>query len=143
MKAAPRAVPIYITWLNYLGGFEYFLFTAQKEFQMEIEESGQTTQNIFPNWPNSYGQNADTIDKTTFRKSRNKIIVRSQHLTANQRDALKFIKSSPVVQIVTTRSDRRTVLVDTDSFKIYDESERTYTISFTISFTDNIPSQRI
>lgn len=138
-----RVTPIYLTWLNYLGGFEYFLFTAYKEFQVDIEDSGQTRQNIFPQWPNSYGINADTIDKTTYRTARNKIVVRSQHLTENQRDALKFIKTSPVVQIVTTRTDRRTVIVDTDSFRVYDEGDKTFTISFTISFTDNIPSQRV
>lgn len=135
--------PIYITWLNYLGGFEYFLFTSEKAYQVDIEDSGTSRNNVLPNWPNSYGKTADTLTKQTFRTSRNKIVVRSQHLTTNQRDALKYIKTSPVVQIVEGRTDRRTVIVDTDSFQIYDEGDKLFTISFTISYTDEIPSQRV
>lgn len=135
--------PIYITWLNYLGGFEYFIFTSEKAYQVDIEDSGTLRNNILPNWPNSYGKTADTLNKQTFRKSRNKIVVRSQHLTTNQRDALKYIKTSPVVQIVEGRTDRRTVIVDTDSFQIYDEGDKLYSITFTISYTDEIPSQRV
>jgi hypothetical protein len=138
-----RGEPIYMTFLNYLGGFEYFFFTAEKEFQLDISESQTTRKNIFPNWPNSYGETADTIDRKAFTTSKNKIIVKSQHLNENQRDALKYIKTSPVVQIVYSRRNRRTVIVDSGSYKIYDEGERLYTIQFSISYTDEIPSQRI
>lgn len=135
--------PIYLTWLNYLGGFEYFFFNKQKEYQVDILESGQTRKNIFPTWPNSWGQFADTIDKKTYTKAKNKILVKSQHLTVNQRDSLKFIKVSPVVQIIYSRTDRRTVLVDTDSFKVYDEADELYTLQFTITYTDELPAQRL
>lgn len=135
--------PIYITWLNYLGGFEYFFFTTKKEFQIEIGETGTSQNNILPGWPNSYGKNADTIKKQTFRESGKKIVVVTQHLTQNQLDALKYIKTSPLVQIVESRIDRRTVIVDTDSFKLYDERDKLFTLQFTITYTDNIPSQRV
>lgn len=135
--------PIYITWLNYLGGFEYFLFKAQKEYQVDIEETGQTKNNILPGWPDSYGAFADTIEKQTYRKTRNKIIVRSQHLNINQVNALSYIKSSPLVQIITSRTDRRTVIVDSDSFKKYDEGDNLFTFQFTLSYTDEIPSQTL
>lgn len=137
-----RADPIYITFLNYLGGFEYFFFTAEKQFDVDILEAGQTRTNIFPSWPNSWGTTADTVDKTTFRKGKNAILVRSQFLTENQRDVLKYIKTSPVVQIVYSRTDRRTVLVDSDSFKIYDEAESQYTIQFRVLYTDEIATQK-
>lgn len=136
-------VPIYITWLNNLGGFEYFFFTAKKEFQVEIGDTESTKVNVLPNWPQSYGKTADTLNKQTYRTSRNKIVVRSQHLTQNQLTALTGIKTSPLVQIVESRTDRRTVIVDTDSFKKYDEVDKLFTIQFTISYTDDIPSQRV
>lgn len=136
-------VPIYITWLNHLGGFEYFLFTAEKSHQVDILESGQTRKNIFPNWPNSYGQTADTIDKQTYTKAKNAILVRSQHLTYNQLEAVRQIKVSPVVQIVYSRTDRRTVLVDKDSFQKYDEADTLFTFQFKLSYTDDIPAQRV
>src|SRR6185295_16696002 len=132
---------IYISWLNYLGGFEYFLFTAEKEHDIEIEDSGAVDINIFPEFPESYGINADTILKQTFRNSRNKIVVRSQLLSQEQVNALAYIKTSPCVQIIYSRTDRRTVLVDTDSFKKYDEGDKQYVMEFSISYTDPIPSQ--
>lgn len=135
--------PIYITCLNYLGGFEYFLFKAEKDFNVDIIESGQVRQNIFTGWGNSYGATADTIDKQTYTKAKERIVVRSQHLTANQRDALKFIKTSPVVQIVYSRTDRRTVLVDKDSFKVYSEDMDLFNMQFSITMTDDIPAQSI
>lgn len=136
-----RTDPINITFLNFLGGFEYFVFNSEKEFQTDILSGGTMKKNILPSWPQSYGSTADTIERQTFRKSRRKIIVRSQHLTENQRDVLSYIKVSPLVQIVNSRTDRRTIIVDTDSVKIYDESERLFTIQFAISYTDELPSQ--
>lgn len=138
-----RVTPIYLTWLNYLGGFDYFFFTAQKEFQVDILETGTTRENIFPNWEKSWGETADTIDKKTFTKAKNKIAVVSQYLTENQRDVLKYIKTSPVVQIVLSRTDRRTVIVDNESFKVYNENEKVFIAKFNISFTDEIPSQKL
>lgn len=135
-------VPIYLTFLNYLGGLEYFMFTAEKEFSVDILTTGTTNRNTFPQWPQSWGETADTIERKTFTDAKNKTLVRSQHLTQNQRDALKYIKTSPVVQIVNSRTDRRTVIVDSDSFKIYDEGESLYTLQFYISYTDLIASQR-
>lgn len=143
MISNPKVTPIYLTWLNYLGGFEYFLFLSEKEFQLDIVESQTTKKNIFPTWPKSYGETADTINRKAFTTANNKIIVRSQHITANQRDGLKYIKTSPVVQIVTSRRDRRTVIVDSDSYKVYDEGEELFTIQFTVTYTDEISSQKI
>jgi hypothetical protein len=133
----------YITWLNYLGGFEYFPFTAKKEFQVNVLETGTTRNNLLPNWPNSYGKTADTIDKQTFRISKNGVIVRSQHLSLNQVEALSYIRTSPLVQIVYSRTDRRTVIVDDDSFKKYDEGDKLFSMQFRILFTDEITSQRV
>ncbi len=135
--------PYQITFLNNLGGFEYFFFTARKEYQIVIDEVGETTQNILANWPNSYGETADTIRKQTFRNSYNSVTVRSQYLSMNQLNALTEIKTSPLVQIMYSRNNRRTVLVDADSFVKYDEKDKLFSLSFKIRFTDNLPSQRL
>lgn len=134
---------IYISWLNYLGGFEYFLFTSRNQYNVGIIDSGQTSTNLFSNWPESYGHFADTIDRQTFTNAKDEILVKSQHLTINQVEALSYIKISPVVQIVYSRNDRVTVLPDKDSFKKYAEDEILYSLQFTIKFTNYIPSQRI
>jgi len=135
--------PIYITWLNYLGGFEYFFFTAKKAKLKEIGSTGTTKNNVLPNWPQSYGKTADTLTKQTFRESANKMVIKSQHLTFNQLEALVVIKDSPLVQQVTSRTDRRTLIVDTDSFQIYDEVDKLFTFQFTATYTNNNPSQRV
>lgn len=134
--------PLYITWLNNLGGYEYFYFSAKNLYLVEIEDSGTSQNNILPQWPKSYGTTADTIMKQTFRQARNKITIRSQHLSRNQLEALMGIRTSPVVQQVTSRNNRRTLIVDTDSFKKYDETEDLFGLQFTVSYTDLIPSQR-
>lgn len=143
MISNPKVTPIYLTWLNHLGGFEYFLFLAEKEFQLDVRSTMTTKKNVFPSWPKSWGDTADTIDRKTSTEAKNKVIVRSQHLTANQRDGLKYIKTSPVVQIVTSRRDRRTVIVDSDSYKICDDADNLFTIQFSIEYTDEIPTQRV
>jgi hypothetical protein len=89
---------IYLSWLNNLGGFDYWLFTAYKDHIINITDSGETKVNTFPNWPVSYGEFADTIRKQTFRDSETQILVRSQHLTKDQITQIQSIKTSPLVQ---------------------------------------------
>lgn len=132
-----------ITWLNNLGGFDYWKFTAKKDHIVEIQEALTTVNNTFPNWPNSYGSQADTIRKQVSRISNKAFTVRSQYLTQAEADAIGYIKSSVLVQIINSRTDRRTVIVDTDSFVKYKDLDDLYSITFNISFTDNIPVQTV
>lgn len=134
---------IWITWLNYLGGFEYFLFISKKEYSTDVEETGETEENILPNWPESWQPQADTVRKQTFRDTRESILIRSQWLTLDQVNALSMIRRSPLVQIIVDRGDRRTVLVDSDSWVKYDEKDKLYSISFKIRYTDKNASQRV
>lgn len=132
-----------MTWLNNLGGFDYWNFTAQKDHIIEIQQALTTKKNIFPQWPISYGSTADTIRKQTRRDSNKGYTVRAQHLTEDQADAIAYIKSSVLVQIINSRQDRRTVTLDTDSFVKYQDQDKLFTIAFNLSFTDDIPSQTL
>jgi len=134
---------IRLTWLNNLGGFDYWTFTAESEYIVEIGEAIETIKNIFPDWPNSYGSFADTIRKQTARTSFRKRLIQSQYLTQDQADAVSFIKSSVLAQIINSRQDRRTVIIDTDSFTKYKDGETLYQISFTILYTDDIEVQSV
>jgi hypothetical protein len=134
----------YITWLNYLGGFEYWPFTGYKDNNLDIVEVGETTRNVFPGWPKSYGANADTIRKQTYRKTRKSKVIRSQILSRTQANALgEMIKSSPLVQIMDSRRNKRTVIVDNQSFAVTLDRDKVHTLSFTISYTDDYPSQTV
>jgi hypothetical protein len=141
-----------LTWLNYLGGMEYWVFTAQKEHQIDIKESKTRLLNIFPTWPQSYGQNASTMRQETKRASCFRRTIRSQNISIDNLEAIKYIKTSSLVQIVVSEDlssdnpqivDLRTVLVDTDSFTVYNEGDKTFDISFSIEYTDYIPSQNL
>lgn len=132
-----------LTWLNNLGGFDYWKFTANKDLIVEITETGETRKNILPQWPKSYGANADTIRRQTFRVSNKAYTVRSQYITQSEADAIAYIKSSVLVQIINSRQDRRTVIVDSDSFVVYPDGADLYSIAFNVSFTDDIPSQTV
>lgn len=135
---------IKICWLNNLGGFDWWVFKSGKDHITEIGDTGEFKSNLLPTWPKSYGEFADTINKQSFRESRKQMRVRSQFVSLENLEAISYIKSSPLVQIVTSRTDRRTVIVDTESFTRYREFEdKMYSIEFTVTFTDDIPSQRV
>jgi hypothetical protein len=133
---------IRLTWLNNLGGFEYWNFKGNKDKILSIGETGETSVNLMPNWPNSYSEFADTEKrKQTFRETTTQLLVRSQNLTRSQVDAIAYIKSSVLVQIINSVYDKRTVIVDRDSFTLYNENDKLYSVSFTITYTDDIPAQ--
>lgn len=135
---------INLSWLIPLGGFDSFTFTAGKDILTDVIETGEQSSNVFPEWPVSYGEFSDTINRQTFRESREQIRVRSQHVTIDELDAILYLRKSPLVQIINSRYDRRTVIVDKDSFVHYREFEdKMYSVEFTISYTDNNPSQTV
>ena len=93
----------YITWLNNLGGFEYWPFIAYQDKLLSVEDTGETRKNIFPQWPKSYGSNADTISKQTFRRTRTQEIIRSQHLSRIEATRIgEEVRSSVLVQKLAT-----------------------------------------
>ena len=135
---------IYLSWINNLGHFDYWFFQGYKDNVIDIEDSGETEVNIFPEWPDSYGEFADTSNrKQTFIKASEQWVLRTSNLSTAQVEALKKIKTSPLVQIVNSIYDRRTVIVDKNSFTAYEEKNKLHELSFTITYTDDVPSQRV
>lgn len=135
--------PLYLTWKNYLGGQDYWLFTAQKLYSVDILESKTQDRNIYNQWPKSYGEFAQSVNSQSVRKSKNTVKISSQYLTQAQKDALSWIVSSPLVQIVTTGDvpTLRTVIVDSATLPKFQDRDNLYSISFTISYTDELPVQ--
>lgn len=133
----------YLTWLNYLGGFEYWNFTARKQYNIEVTASKTQERNIFSDWPNSYGEFADSINRQTLRKGRHQIKINSQFLTTEQEDAIKLMMVSPLVQLVTSRYDRRTILIEPGTLQVRKDQDKTRTLQFTIVYTDDLPSQKL
>lgn len=140
--------PIYLTWKNYLGEQDYWLFTKIKSYSVDVTTNQTQTTNIYNDYPNSYSEFADSLDKQSVRKSKNIIKVNSQLLTKAQVDGIAWIKSSPLVQILTdttvspiTYQSLRTVLVDSSTLKKYQDRDNLYSITFEITYTDELPVQ--
>jgi hypothetical protein len=138
-----KAETYYLSWLNPYGGFDYWLFKGYSDELIDIVDTGETEENPFPEWPQSYGEFADTQRKQTYRTSREQRLIRSHHVTESQLSAIRLIKTSPLVQIVNSIYDRRTVIVDADSFTSLKEENNLHDISFTITYTDDVPSQKV
>jgi hypothetical protein len=135
--------PINLSWLNYIGGFDYKAFSSDSDYGITIEGNKTTKKNIFTSWPKSFGAGADTINQQTSRESRQNITVRAENLTMNQVNDLYRIRTSPLVQIVTSRTNRRTVIPDSGSFVYLQQGDKLFNITFNISLTDNLPSQSL
>ena len=133
----------YIVWLNYLGGYDYWNFTARKQYAIDITENKTQEKNIYNQWPNSYGEFADSIVKQTVRTGKNTITVNSQFLTSDQEDAIKLLTTSPLVQICTSQYDRRTILVDASNVEVRRDQDKTRKMMFKVTYTDDLPSQSL
>lgn len=135
--------PLYLTWKNYLGGQDYWLFTAQKLYSVDILESKTQETNIYNQWPKSWGEFAQGVTRQSVRRSKNIVKVSSQFLTQAQKEALSWIVSSPLVQILTPGvvPTLRTVVVDSSTLSKYQDRDNLYSMNFTITYTDELPVQ--
>lgn len=135
---------IYVTWLNNLGGFSYWPMVGKADFNLVIGETGETKTNIFPRWGKSYDDKADTIRKQTFRRTSKQLVLRTHSIDKTTATELaEGIKSSILVQIMDSKKNRRTVLVDADSITIYKESNKLHSFSFTATYTNELPAQTV
>lgn len=141
---------LYLTWKNYLGGQDYWLFTAKKEFYIDVEKSETQETNIYTSWEKGFGEFSPSMRKQTIRTSRGKVKVTSQNVTKDQLDNLAYIVTSPLVQIVTTTTvgsqttvTLRTVIIEAASLRKYQEKDKIFNISFNISYTDQIMVQSL
>lgn len=132
-----------LSWLNHLGGFDYRTFTSDSDLGVDVSGTKQTTVNIFQNWPKSFGAGGDTIQKETSRSSRRFYTIRAENITAEQVEDLFRIRTSPLVQIVNSREDRRTIIPDAGSFTYLQQNEKLFNFTFNFRFTDNLPSQSL
>lgn len=132
-----------ISWLNNLGGFDHWQFTGFATHGIDISDVQTQTKNLFTSWPNSYGEFASTIKSETKRISINRLMVRSQNVNKDLIDYIAAIKESPSVQLVNSQYDTRTILLDTSSFDIRKDGDKTFNISFSITYTDENPSQQL
>ena len=132
-----------LSWKNHLGGMDYWRFKSFSEYGVDILKTTEADKNFYPSWPNSWGEDADTLSQETSRESVQTLTVRAENLTETQVQDLFRIKLSPLVQIVNSRTDRRTVIPDKSSFVYFKEGEKNYSMTLTLTYTDKFPSQSL
>ena len=141
-----QTTPLNLRWKNYLGCEDQWVFKAEKAWSVDVTENKTQEINIHNEWPKSWGEFADSVTKQSVRKSKTVVRVVSQFVTKAQLDGIAWIVSSPLVQIVDTTSGVstvRTVLVDPSTLRKYEDRDDTFSISFNITYTDELPSQTL
>jgi len=127
---------IYITWLNTLGGWDYWKFTAEKDHNLNIESKDTIKRNVFANWDDAF-INGDTQLDAINTVAHKELSVFSQYLNEDELNAISNIKYSPKVQVL-VGDKLTTVIVDNDNILLFNDGdeETLYTIRFNIRFPD-------
>lgn len=136
---------VFLTWLNYLGGWDSWLFTGYQDFSIEIGNTQQTKRNIFNIWDNRFVNGSTQSDFVQIQSTEQRT-VRSQYLSEAEIDAIRWIKQSIKVQELSktrncTEATRRTVLVDKSGFTWKTSARRLREFEFTYRYTDDTQTQ--
>ena len=125
---------IHLTWLNSLGGWEFFNFQSIKDYK--VSSSGEVIKrDVFNNWDTEFITGNTENDYSSVRA--NKVTtVRSQLVTEAEADAIWNIKTAIKVQVVNDNNTLTTVLVDKGSFTKYKDRDKLYAIEFNITYPD-------
>lgn len=132
---------IYLTWLNSLGGWEYWLFDGEKDYTIDIEEDIIAKKNLFENWDSDFINEETELFFSSVRAFNEKTI-RSGQLTKQQADAIAKIKHSIQVQEIDASDNKVTVLVDKGNIRIRRDGDLFSELSFNIRETSEIPIQQ-
>lgn len=129
---------IYLTWMNPLGGWNYYNFKAEKDYSVTIDRPSVITRDILSNWDDAF-INSETEDDYISLNAREEVTVRSQFMSLSEIQAVAGIRTSIRVQQIKDNGKKVTVLVDKKSFKIYSDGDKLYSIEFSITY----PRKRI
>lgn len=120
---------LYLTWINYLGGWDYWNFTARKETNIEVKEKIESDIDVFADLAVF---KAGLQDFKTNQLSSNKVVqVNSQLMNESQVSYVaEIIRSVKVIDL----TNNVAVKVLTDSLKIKRDSEKLYSVSIDIEY---------
>lgn len=126
-----------LQWLNRLGGWEHWSFTAFKTFGDNISNVETIQKDILQDWDTDFitGQ---TESEHISIEANDTIVVRSQDLTIQQINAIKNIKKSIKVNDETDLNNIVTVLVDKAPFQYRTDNDKRHSIEFQITYPGEI-----
>ena len=127
---------IYMTWLNSSGGWDYWKFTAEKNYNIDIDSKETIKRNIFSNWDSDFINGNTESDVISVNANRS-IDVFSQYLNDDEIEAVGAIKYSTKVMMFDA-GNLLTVIVDSSNVLLYNDGEddTLHTIQFNIRLAD-------
>ena len=125
---------IQLRWLNTLGGWEYFTFTARHSYGVDISNVQNFDVDIFDNWDADFIA-GEVETKTLSLDAAETITLRTGGLTKVQATALSSIKYAIAVQTVAgdeVSADQQ-VKIDRGSFEYRTDREKNIELTFRIT----------
>ena len=123
--------PVFLRWLNSLGGFDSWLFSKSQQVDVDVTQGDNFHQVV--NYLEEENTNVNVI-----KKNGNLLMtLGADNLTLQQLQGIRSILGSPKVywlqgQPQTNDFIRLTVLVKTGTFKLYDTEDTRHRIEFQI-----------
>lgn len=122
-----------LSWLNTLGGWDHWVFTARKSYSYDIGNVQTIKRDIFQDWSTGF-VTAQTESEHISVEAAESYIVRSQNLTRQQVEAIARIKYSIKAQDMTDPESPLTVIVDKGSITYTTDKAKTNFIEFKITY---------
>ena len=120
-----------IQWLNTLGGWEHWRFTAFKTYGYAITNSETVQRDINQNWDTDFISGTTETENISINANET-IAVRSQDLTLQQINAISKIKFS--IKVNDETGDLVTIVVDKANIQYRTDNDKRFTISFDIAY---------
>lgn len=131
---------ITLTWLNSLGNWEYWTFSARHSYGINVSNSEDFDRDVFEDFDNEF-ISGQTITQNLSIESSNTIVLRSNTINKQQANAISQIARSLIVQIANIEGDAFplqpgdfvTVQVDNNSLQYRTDREKIFIIEFNIT----------
>lgn len=137
--------PVYLRWLNQVGGWDGWLFIRNKDFIVDVQSRTTVSRDIFANWDNVFTRGT-TQDDYVSTVAVERMVVRSQLLNEDEARQIGYeLRVSNKVQEIYLSTDtncgndeRRTVLIDPGQFTYLSDREKIREVEIEYRYTDKI-----
>jgi len=125
--------PLYLRWINLLGGREYWLFSHHQEFPLEIDNINLIERDI------TNIETAEAIQDIISKEGLESIIIGEDNLQVLNVEGMKGLLLSPLVQMLTNPASWesegpkwKTVIVKKNTWNLYRNDRGTYSLELEI-----------
>ena len=137
--------PIYLRWLNQVGGWDGWLFIRNKDLIVDVQDRTTVTRDIFSNWDQVFTRGTTQEDYISTQAVERRI-VRTQLLNEDEATQLGYeLRVSNKVQEIYLSTDtdcgndeRRTVLIEPGQFTYLSDRQKIREVEVEFRYTDKI-----